>query len=110
MKASRYPAMHPVLQYIIACVVVGVIGVLSACTVFALWWLLGRRTGMRLDLAFLLAAPIGFAGTLAGEALDIRLLAVAPALLWGWVVLPVLVLPPLLLWRLAAWCRRKIAA
>ena len=100
--------MHPVLHYIVACAVVGLLGALSAATVFALWWLLGRRSGVRLDSAFPLAALIGFAGTVAGEVLDADVLAVASALLWGWVVLPVLVLPWLLLWRLAAWCRRKV--
>jgi hypothetical protein len=102
--------MHPVLQYILACLVAGAIGVSSAAVVFALWWLLRRHAGIRLEMTFAFSRSIGFAVMWAGIAIDSRVLSAASIVLWGWMVLPILVTPPLLLSRVVTWCRLRIAS
>lgn len=64
--------MHPVLQYILCCLFAGAIGVLSTGAVFALWWLLSRRTSVRLEVVFSICGLIGWAGMFVGKSIDSR--------------------------------------
>ena len=101
--------MHPIVMYILGCLVAGLIGVVSAATVFGLWWLLSRRVQVRLEMMFAICGLVGFATMFVGKTIDSRALSAASVALWGWVVLPILVIPALLLWRLVAWCHQRIA-
>jgi len=64
-------------------------------TVYAIWWLLSRCTGVRLEVVFVAAGLAGIGTTVVGNAMGERYVAAGGALLWGWLVIPVLVL---LLW------------
>ena len=77
---------------------------------------LGRSAGQALILV-ILAMPlffavcglVGFGMMLVGNTINSRALSAASVALWGWVIVPVIVIPLLLLWRLFAWCRQRIA-
>src|SRR5688500_8698127 len=102
--------MHPALQYILACLGAGVIGLLSAAAVFSLACFLNRRAGARLETTFAFVGLVGLGMMFVGGALESRILSAASVLLWGWIVLPILLIPPLLLWRLVARCLHRLVA
>ena len=101
--------MHPVFLYILGWLGGATIGVLSAAIVFGLWWLLSRLVQVRLEMMFGLCGLVGVAMMFVGRAIDSRALLAASVALWGWVIIPIIVTAVLLLWRLFAWCRRRIA-
>ncbi len=101
--------MHPVALYILVWLGGAVVGALSAAIVFGLWWLVSRRLRVRLEMMFGVCGLVGFAMMFAGRMIDSRGLSAASVALWGWVIVPVVAIPVLVLWRLAAWCRRRIA-
>jgi hypothetical protein len=101
--------MHPVLQYLLGCLGAALIGFLSASFVVLIWWFLNRRASARLELVFSLAGLLGMLMTAAGEATGHGYIAAAGGLLWGWTVLPVLLLPTFFVWRLIVWCCRRFA-
>ena len=102
--------MHPVIQYILGCLGAVVIGAASAAIVFSISWVLNRWTGMRIEMTFALAGLFGLALMFAGNMLGSRALSAASILLCGWIVLPILLIPPIMIWRFVAWCRRRLAA
>jgi hypothetical protein len=95
-----------VLQYCLGCAAAGVIGVLSAAVVGLIAWLLPRRGGFRVEMTFGAAGLVGLAMMFGGTVLRSRALCAASVLLWGWLVLPILLIPLVLAWRLVGWCRR----
>jgi hypothetical protein len=99
--------MHPVLLYILAYLGASAIGVISAVTIFGICWLTNRFVETRIESAFLILGLIGLTLALTGQFLDNRLLVAASLVLWGWTVLPILILPPFLLWQLVAWLFRR---
>lgn len=101
--------MHPVLQYILGCLGALLIGSISAVFVVLVGRLVNRKGGTRLEIVFSLSAIAGFALFAVGRSIESRALSASSVLLWGWVVLPILLIPPILLWRLVGWLRRQIA-
>ena len=69
-----------------------------------------RPAGVRMEMAFAICALIGGAVMWLGVAIDRPVLSASSLLLCGWVSIPILVLPPLMLWRLIATCRRWLAS
>jgi hypothetical protein len=101
--------MHPALLYILGWLGGVVIGVLSAAIIVGVWWLLRRRYEVRLEMVFAVCGVVGFATMFVGKTLDSRALSAASVALWGWVIVPIVVIPVILLWRAIAWCRHRIA-
>jgi hypothetical protein len=101
--------MHPAVLYILGWLGGAAIGVLSAAIVFGIWWLLSRRIQVRLEMMFAVCGLVGFATMFVGKMIESRVLSAASVALLGWVIVPIIVIPVLLLWRLFAWCRQRIA-
>jgi hypothetical protein len=100
--------MHLVFQIILAFLGAGLVGGVSAAFVLLIAQVFGRGRvrGTRLEMTFGVAGLVGFALMLIGKMVGSRLLAAASALLVGWVVLPIFLLPIVMGWRLVVWCRR----
>src|SRR5262245_18717595 len=99
--------MHPVFLYILAYLGASVIGVISAATVFGIGWLFNRYAGTRIESAFLISGLIGLTLALTGQVLDNRILVAASMVFWGWVVIPILIIPPFVIWQLVSWLFRR---
>lgn len=97
--------MHPILLYLLVCLGSGVMGMISCAFLYTVNWLLTPRTGTSIETTFLIAGLLGVGLIATGRILDIPALAAAGGLLCSWIVLPVLVIPPLLIWQFIAWCR-----
>ncbi len=101
--------MHPALLNILGWLGGVTIGVLSAATIVGLWWLLNRRFRVRLETVFGVCGLIGFVMMFAGRMSESRLLVGASVALWGWAIVPIVLIPLVLLWRFFSWCRQRIA-
>ena len=108
--AESFRVMHPMIQIILVILVAGMTGVLSATIVYTINSLFFRRAGSRLETTFGIAGLIGVAMYLVANAVGSRGLAVFSIVLWGWVILPVVLIPVLILWNIGVWSWRKITA
>jgi hypothetical protein len=100
--------MHSLIQIILVVLVAGTTGVVSATIVYYINSLLFRRAGSRLETTFGIAGLVGVAMYFVGNAIGIQWLAVFSIALWGWVVLPVVLIPAMILWNIGVWSWRKI--
>ena len=110
LQPDSFAAMHPLIQIILVVLVAVMTGVLSATIVFYINSLLFRRAGSRLETTFAIAGLIGVAMYFVGNAVGSRWLEVFSIVLWGWVILPVVLIPVLILWNIGVWSWRKITA
>jgi hypothetical protein len=94
--------MHATLFTISACLAVAAMGCGSAALVWVacLWF---RCAGTRRELMFGYAAIIGIGLLLVGKGFNIPVLSAGSVLLWGWLVLPVVLIPPVVAWQGLAW-------
>jgi hypothetical protein len=92
--------MDNLLMYILACLVASVLGVISVAAVFAIGWLLNRYLRAPIEATFAIAGLVGIMLGVTGQFLRYKALMVASLLLWGWMVIPTILLPLLLLWQL----------
>jgi hypothetical protein len=99
--------MHPALQYTLAFLGAGLIGLASAAIVLSLGWLIDRRNGVKIETTLGIAGVVGLAMMIDGRTLGHRGLSLASLALCGWMILPFLAIPPLLLWRLVTWLLGK---
>jgi len=110
LQPDSFAAMHPLIQIILVVLVAGMTGVVSATIVYYINLLLFRRAGSRLETTFGIAGLVGVAMYFLGNAVGSRWLAAFSIVLWGWVILPVVLIPALILWNIGVWSWRKIMA
>jgi hypothetical protein len=84
-----------------------VIGSLSAAFVVLIAWLLRRGGEMRLETALRWAGLVGLVLWGIGSRVDSLTLTAVSVLLWGWIMLPILLVPLVPAWRLLAWLERR---
>ena len=108
--AESFHVMHPLIQILLVVLVAGLTGVLSATIVYYINSLLFRRAGTRLETTFGIAGLVGVAMYFVGNAVGSRSLAAFSIAMWGWVILPVVLVPALILWNVGIWSYRKITA